>query len=854
MDPELAEPAEPDRSAAPFYHRPLVPWLLAYTAGIWAGVVWPGLSVAAVGLAGGGAGWMIRCRMRQTSTLLAALMWFGALGYLAVSHWTAPRFPDHHVSRHTDRGRVTVTGCIDDFPRETVSRTRFVLRVDTLGGPGVVRPATGKIRVTLSGEHPPLRRGDTIRFSGRLRSVRSFRNPGGFDYRRYLAFRHITATVWLKGDRVSILHKGEAGFWTAGLAPWRESISRQIGSTDTGEAGAVLAALTIGERGGITPALRGAFNRAGIGHLLAISGLHVGIVAAVSFAAMRWVLGFVPCLLWRAWTRKGAALISLAAVFGYGALAGWTPSTQRAVIMVALFMAGFLAEKPHDLVNALALAAFVILVIHPPTLYAVSFQLSFAAVSAIAFGVSVVKATSAPTAAFPQRMRDKAMAFLLVSLSAIVGTLPLVARHFNQFSLIGLLTNCIFVPLMGFVAVPAGLAAAVLLPIFPDAAAILMEADIRFLALLIAGVHFFADLPFAAVNTITPNGVEIVGYYLLLWALAQWVETRRVPPSAGRDAERENNRRRAKWVALITACVLCADGAYALHRRFFPGEVTVSVMDVGQGAAAAVMFPNGKVWLIDGGGFSDPAAFDVGAGVVAPLLSKYRIRTVDTVVLTHANADHMNGLIHILSHFQVHTVWFNGETSGTDGYRRFLSVIRQRGIDMPSFRTLARSQRIGGATVELMHPLPDFMENREAVRGKLNDNSLVIRVTYGALSFLFPGDITAGAETELVRRFGGDLKSTVLMAPHHGSRTSSTPAFVNCVDPVVVAISAGWQNPYGFPHAAVLQRYATQRSRIYRTDTHGAVIFVTDGKRLYATAWRHRDAPRDVFTAPAVPR
>jgi competence protein ComEC len=292
-------------------------------------------------------------------------------------------------------------------------------------------------------------------------------------------------------------------------------------------------------------------------------------------------------------------------------------------------------------------------------------------------------------------------------------------------------------------------------------------------------------------------------------------------------------------VAIVVILALAGDAGYWLYQRFWHDDLRVTYLDVGQGNAALLELPGGFTALIDGGGFSDNSVFDMGARVIAPFLWRKKIRTIDTLILSHPNSDHLNGLIFITRHFSVKTIWTNGESKTTLGYKRLHKIVAEKHLNLPDFKQMPRKQVLNGVEFLFLYPPADFLDKRKAGQKwrNANNNSLVIKVSFGRVSFLFPGDITAEAEKELVRLSGADLACNVLLVPHHGSRTSSSRIFLSEVKPDVAVISAGWKNRFRFPHATVLEAYQKRGCRILRTDRNGAIEIKTDGNRLIAQSF-----------------
>ena len=856
------------------YFRPAIPLLISLICGIVLGSEYKefefGMGVALL-VSVVGIGRQIYCR--QSGAIFPILL-FVALGYLSIFPWMQPRFPANHIIHYAGSDRWDITGKVASQPQRTGYRTRLILRVTSLENGRQTHAVTGKLRLTAMGKLPQFAVGDVLRFKSRLRLISNFNNPGGFDYRRYMAFKGIRATAFVRADRLAVIGQHNAPDLSGFVNGTRNAFSDLIDRAGGGATGAVFKALIIGDRNQITPQMRQAFNRAGVGHLLAISGLHIGIVATVSFVLFQALLARIRPLLWRAGTRKLAALFSLLPMFIYGLIAGFSPSTQRAVIMVAIFLLTFLFESEQDPLNTLSLAALLILVADPPSLFSISFQLSFSAVFSIIYGLSRIQNRRTRKKNLPQeswflRIRGRLITFFQVSLFAICGSLPLVAYYFNQISLVGLAANFIAVPLIGFITIPLGLTALYTLPFSTTLAAWCIKIGTLILSFALNVINFFADLPFATVKTVTPSLLEIVCFYIFGLALLNLRFFSRqaviLPPTAPGVADRNSAvnsiegppradksvwrrfaaipaglRGRAfgpgqlaKLAMLLVLLTLMLNTGYWLHQRFWHRDLRVTVIDVGLGSASLLELPGGYTILVDGGGFSDNASFDVGEKIIAPFLWRKKIQTVDTLILSHPNSDHLNGLIYIARHFNVKNVWSNNESRNTLGYAQFLEVIADQNIHLVAFEDLPRRHRIDGVVIDLLYPPPDFMNLRNTQNWRnTNNNSLVVKASLKSISFLFPGDIMDEAEKELVRLAGGRLSSTVLIAPHHGSKTSSSPVFINTVNPEVVIISSGRNNRFKFPHAVILERYENKGCAIWRTDISGAIRLATDGQQL----------------------
>ncbi|MBU4067671.1 MAG: DNA internalization-related competence protein ComEC/Rec2 [Proteobacteria bacterium] len=831
------------------YSRPVIPMLVSMILGLACGSWLPGYEVCAYFIILICTGLIIYFILQRKTALILPVILFFAFGYLSLQSWIAPKFPSNHIINFLDSQKRKIVGLIDENPIIYKNRLKFVIQTRTLGeDKGNNFPVTGKILVTARGNFPEIAVGDKVSFTGKIRSIRNFKNPGGFDYKKYMAFKKIWGTSYVQGEDLVVIKKHSKTGMGGAIEDFRSKISDLIDNTGKDDKKGVLKALIIGDRNSISKNLQEAFNRAGVGHILAISGLHIGIVATVAFFFFKWIFSYFKFLLWNALTLKVAAILSLFPVVIYGLLSGMSPSTQRAVIMVTVFLMTFLFEREHDPINTLAVAAMIILIVHPPSLFSISFQLSFIAVLAIIYGLSRIHVKSVIRKQGHFQVQKKVYLFLLTSLFAILGTLPLVMLYFNQISLVGFLANLLIIPIIGFIVVPLGLFSVLLYPATTYGATWCINANSELLAKALDIVMWFSNLPFASIKTITPTYFEICCYYILGWSVLNLFgiyyenadKKNKLPAKADlinnkielKKQSTASRKRKVLTVIIIVIIAGVADTCYWLYNRFWHDDLRITVIDVGQGSSALLEMPKGFNLLIDGGGFPDNSTFDAGERVVAPLLWRKKIKTIDTLILSHPNSDHLNGLLYIAENFNVKKVWANYDTADTVGYQRFMEIIKKKSIHMPEFKDISRTHFINGAQLDLLYPPIDYMDNNKRTWSDFNNNSLVIKVKFGSKSFLFPGDIMTMAENELVTIAGDDLTSDVLIAPHHGSKTSNSELFIYKVEPEIVIFSSGWGNSYRFPHPSVLKKYRERGCRILRTDSHGAVTISTDGQSL----------------------
>jgi competence protein ComEC len=799
-----------------------------------------------------------------------------ALGILEMNLSLNPHLGNEHITKFLGDEKITVEGVVCDYPQVSPEKTELIVSASRILVNGQYLAVSGRVLLNIR-EPYPFRYGNVIRFQSKLRLPHNFHNPGGFDYERYLRFRGIMVRGFVNDSRgIVVLRRDMGNPFRRHLERFRDLIRKTILNSASKTEGAVIQAMILGDQKEIPKEVMEKFNRTGTTHIIAISGFNIGIVAFFSLFVIRLFLKSSEYLMLKCDITRISTLFTILIIILYTFIAGLGISVIRASIMVVLFMIAILINRERDLYNTLALAAFCILIITPYSLFDVSFQLSFIAVVSLLFLTPKLTALLPPppsTGTSNVTVREELVRhlkrtlraiiiFFFASLSATLGTLPLILLYFNRLSLVTLAANFIVVPILGIIAIPFCLFIVLAVPISPSLADIIIRISAHLVRISISLVDWLAALPWSSVYVTTPTLLEIGAFYLLLGSVGYWLDRfigrQSVPPQ----------KKSLLW-KIIPVCIILffiLNGIQLHLRSLQHGLLSLTAVDVGQGSAILIRFPGGKRMLVDGGGFFDDA-FDVGKLVMAPFLWHERIDRIDTVALTHPHPDHLQGLLFILENFHVREVWTNGQVMDSPLYLSFHRIIRDRGITLKVLSDMTPNIEISGVTIRILNPpsnsvippdegalspIPAYYGAAESqeysprpntVRkgspdlDEINNRSLVIKLSFGRRSFLLPGDISETSEWRLARS-EADLQSDVLFVPHHGSIRSSTTPFIEKVKPLVAVISCGLKNVFRFPHTDVVGRFERMQSRVCRTDRDGAVTIVTDGNDLKTSVFR----------------
>lgn len=680
----------------------------------------------------------------------------------------------------------------------------------------------------------PLRYGDQIELQGVLRRPNQQRNPGGFDYRSYLARRGVFGILYPNRGQ-AIVPTDRSGFPPL---RWTEAVRRRVeividkAYDDSRIHAQVLKGMFLGLRNELSPDILDAFRNSGSIHILAVSGLHVGLIATVCF------FGFSLLRL----PRKATDLLTIAAVILYACLVGFRPSVFRASLMAVIFLISRIIERDRDLFNLLAFAALVLLLINPAQLWDIGFQLSFAAVASIVYLMPKWEAFTARIIGLdrtdPTPDQDSAISLrsvwirglwwlamgLGVTLSAQVGTTLIGVWHFHRIYPIGLVAGLFTVGLAAFL-VNVTLVSVLLGLIWLPLAIPFAYANHFVLWIFLGLIEFFGQ-PWAVLKMPPPSFGFIVVYITCCFAVVHWVWV-------------WMHRKQVMVIGLMVLAIWIWDAAWRERGRL----LEVTFLDVGQGDAAFVRFPDGKTMLVDGGanssrievteaGIKRRVGFDNGERTLDPFLCYENTFTIDLLLLSHPDNDHGGGFGHILREFGVkRALGIPHQDLSKSTHQILRETVDAKGIPH-SLGYAGRVDLTATAKLELLHPFDATSTNLHD--RDVNNDSLVLKLTYGDVRILFTGDIGRKVELKLVES-GVDLGAEVLKVPHHGSKTSSSAEFLDAVRPQHAIFSLGQRNRYRFPSEMVLERYRERGCNILRTDQLGAIRFRTDGRQCWIT-------------------
>ncbi|MBI4282763.1 MAG: DNA internalization-related competence protein ComEC/Rec2 [Chloroflexi bacterium] len=737
------------------------------------------------------------------------------------------------IQGYNGMGRIEVEGIISADPQPVTSGWRFPLSVNRVKTAEGWKDSRGDLLVVArpspsliaARQEPLFRYGDRLVLTGEAEEPPVLQD---FDYREYLARQGILSTMAFPG--VELVGEGEGSSVLGGIYSLRHRLSRSLSQALAEPQNSLAQALLLGWQSTMPPKLAQAFRDTGTTHILAISGLNIGILLAFSVAVSRWLLGA---------RRQLYLIIPLLFIWGYDGLAGVSPSVHRAVIMGSIYLVGLYLGRQNSVMPALAAAAAFMVGLQPRVLFDVSFQLSFMAMAGLVLLAPPIERGLRRVFTDDEEEEgrwSRALAYAVAAtVAATLATLPLVAFYFHQVSLVGLPATLLAMPVLAPVMV-VGLITAALGLVSTGAAQVAGWGTWLFLSYLKLVVELFDAVPGNIVKIGWMGAPLVVVYYgVLIGFIAGRSRLRLalpVLPEAVRKAlrrlgtielESRQGRDRVFW-AMVALALLASAGVWTAALSRPDGQLHVTFLDVGQGDATFIVTPGGRQVLIDGG--PDPRRLLTLLGSRMPFWN----HSLDLVVLTHPHEDHVSSATEVLRRYDVALVLERKFDYPSPEYALWQSTLVERGVPVLQALTGQQIKLDRGLVLEVLYP-PDRLLS--GTTSDVNNASVVTRLVYGETSFLFTGDLQWDGESYLLHRTV-PLQSTVLKVAHQGSNTSTTPAFLREVSPQFAVIPVGEDNRFGHPHQETLDTLAqvVAEDHILMTSKHGDVEFIADGSRL----------------------
>lgn len=793
----------------PLLSRLGIAWIAGIALARWFSFPWPVVVLA--GLIALAALFLYPRHLKMKSVALLALAC--AAGAFRLSFFQ-PAFDHTHIAFYNDTEvPLKITGVVADEPDVRDYHINLRLRVESITQQGTVEEGQGLLLVRAP-RYPERAYGDRLVVTGKPETPPEFED---FSYKDYLARFGIYSMI--RRSHIELLEPGQGNlFWTT-LLTFKRNASQTINRMLAEPYASLLNGILLGIETGIPDGLYEAFNLTGTSHIIVISGSNISLIAGIFMLLGQRLIG-----------KRYAPPLAIIGVIVYTLLVGADAAVSRAAVMGIVWVLAIWVGRPGLAINSLIFSGLVLSLINPLILWDVGFQLSF--VATLGLIVLVPPLERLTFGLLRRRLNTEHVGLtmallnelLIITLAAQIITGPLIVYHFGRFSLVSLLSNLLILPVQPPIMIVGGLATLVGM-VWLSLGQLLSWLVWLPLAWSVWIVEQTAQLPFASLDLGTfPFWLLVLLYAAIaagVWATHQPGEADEARPRFQLPAIGSLQTR--LWLGgLGTATLL----AWLAVLTLPDGRLHVAFLDVGQGDAILITLPEGDQILIDGG--PSPTDLNWRLGQEMPFWD----RTLELVINTHPDADHLGGLVSILDRYTIERALVADVESGSQLYRTWEAELAEAQLT-PVVAQAGMSLDLGeGVVATLLSPGPVVEHIDEP-----NNRSVVLHLQFGQVSFLLPGDIEASVEQRLVQA-NAPLQATILKSPHHGSKTSSTDAFLEAVDPQLVVIPVGKENRFGHPAPEVMERYAAHGLPVLRTDEQGTIELTTDGSRIWVETAR----------------
>ncbi|HLG32833.1 MAG TPA: DNA internalization-related competence protein ComEC/Rec2 [Ignavibacteriaceae bacterium] len=728
--------------------------------------------------------------------------------FLAEVNYQAPNEFFKNIRAEKD---VKVYGNINDINLIRKDRLEFYVISDSIASASFKTNQKIKLLCRIFDETNSLRKiynsinpGNTVEFKGYYQKGKERRNPGEFDYHKYLQSQNITGIVSINSVSDIKIISEESEFFSSTLFHIKKNINERIYELHNTATASLLRGLLLADRHEMDYDLKTQFINAGVVHVLAVSGFNVGLI----------VLIFI--FMFGRFSIPVNAALTITGLIAFLLITGIQASVFRATVMAIVLIIAFLSNRSTNVINSMAIAAFIILLIKPYELYSPGFQLSFAAVLSIAVIYPLLDKWINNFNIKNNSMK-KLLLFTSVSLSAQIGTLPLTIFYFGKVSIIALFTNLIVIPVIGF-NISLAIATLIISSVLKSAAVYYSAANEFLTDIIFKVITYSGKLEFSHLLINQYTIIDVIIFYIFVWILIYFMP--------------RFTYKSAKYFFSFLIILNIFVYSKIDNEELLPeGYLSVMMIDVGQGDALLVKFPGGETALIDAGNATPN--FDNGEKVILPLLQYLGIDRIDYAFVSHIDLDHYGGFVSLIYNNKIGTIYKPAADTNSGKDFRFENFLKSRNIPIVYYDL--QNLKISNTHLYILNEESDSRSQNFSD----NNRSGILKLVHGNNSFLFAGDIEKPVEKYYAEKYRDFLDVDLLKISHHGSTTSSTDIFLNFAQPEISLISAGFNNRFGHPKREVLEKLEKINSVIYRTDLDKAVLIRSDGDKIKIINWNN---------------
>ena len=676
------------------------------------------------------------------------------------------------------------------------------------------------LKIKKEKENKNLKYGQKINITGTYKEPEIQRNPGGFDYQKYLKSQDLYGSIVVKNNNIKIKKERHINFFSHKIHDLKLSIEDKLKKYLTDKNSSLIIGLILGDKKYLSEETKENFTNSSLAHLLVVSGAHISYL----------IVGITLILNKLKLSKRLAYIISIIFLFLFLTMVGYSPSIVRATIMGVLILLSKLLYKKADTYTSIGIALIIILFQNPYSLWDIGMQLSFlSTLGIIIFYPIIISFLNRKTKKF-KLIKET----ISISISAQILILPILVCTFHTFSIHFLISNILATPLFAFAVIYGAVVIAIssIIEPFTNILFGILSIDLNLLNYLteIIGKSKWGSLIIARMNIYI--WIFYYAFFIFLCWLYRVVSRKEIWEYLNKIEKielkivkiiDEKKNMLLKYTCLIFLIIIATSCFFII----IPSNLEINFIDVGQGDSMLICTSYHKTILIDGGGSLDKDSYDVGEKTLVPYLLNKNIKKLDYIIVSHFDSDHVGGLLTVMEKLQVENAIISKQIEKSENYDEFKKIAREKRIKIIVVEKGDLIKIDNDTKIQILWP------KEEQIReNALNNNSIVAKLTYKKFSILLTGDIEEIAERQIISEYREKniLNATILKVAHHGSKTSSTKSFLEAVKPKISLIGVGKNNLFGHPNGEVIERLEKIGAKVYRTDEMGEISITVNKK------------------------